>query len=263
MQARSKGKSDGGSHGTSKINAWKLRTYRHRGSILGGAAAKFNSDNDVEQPQRRKRTVVIDDRTVTFELMKNVTQLPKISREERSKMQFHNINVSRKNIMRGREYLIRRWLLQFEIGSLTLIYLSTFVTVNAVFAGLWYIDQDKCCEDSTLTFSQVFDFPVQTSSTIGYGGYWPKGHFANFLVVILSVLSILLNTVYAGLLFTKFITPEANIELSDIITMTNVMSFPCLEIRVGHADSQTNTLINAEASLNAMSFHQYMCPDSH
>jgi inward rectifier potassium channel len=231
--------------------------------MLSGAAALSKSDNDIEQPHETKRKVVIDDRTVTFELMKNVTQLPKISREERSKFQVNNINVNRRHLLCGTEHRIRRWLMKFEIASLTLIYLSTFVAVNAVFAGLWYIDQERCCEDSTLTFSQVFDFAVQTSSTIGYGGYWPKGYFANFLVVILSVLSVLISTVYAGLLLFKFITPEANIELSDVIAMSNIMGVPCVEIRVGNADSQANSLINAEASLNVMSVHQYKCPDSH
>jgi hypothetical protein len=263
MPATSTGNNGGGSDGNSKINEWNLRTYRHRSSILSGAAALSTSESDVEQPQETKRKVVIDDRTVTFELMKSVTQPPKSSREERSKMQFHNINVNRRNLMSGREHRIRRWLMKFEIVSLTLIYLSTFVAVNALFAGLWYIEQDKCCEDSTLTFSQVFDFAVQTSSSIGYGGYWPKGYFANFLVVILHVLSILLSTVYAGLLFFKFIKPEANIELSNVITISNVMGIPCLEIRVGNADSQANSLINAEASLNVMSVHEYKCPDCH
>lgn len=217
----------------------------------------------MEQPKVMERKVVIDDRTVTLELVKNVTQRPLTSREERLKMHWHNKNVNHSVLTCGREHRIRRWLMKFEIASLTLVYLTVFVAVNAIFAGLWYIEEEACCEDSTMTFSQVFDFAVQTSSTIGYGGYWPKGYFANFLVVILSVLSILLSTVYAGLLFFKFITPEANIEFSNVIAVNNVMGNPCLEIRVGNADAYNNSLINAEASLKVLSSHEYICPDNH
>jgi len=151
--------------------------------------------------------------------------------------------------------------MKFDIPALTLLYLVVFLAMNAVFAGLWYIEQDKCCDDPTMTYAQVFDFAIQTSSTIGYGGYWPKGYFNNAMVVLLSVLSILLSTVYAGMLFFKFITPECNIEFSNIITMSNVMGTPCLEIRVGNVDGRANKLINAEANLCVESLQKYRCQD--
>ena len=38
------------------------------------------------------------------------------------------------------------------------MYLVTFVAMNVVFAALWTIETDGCCEDSTMTFWQHFDF---------------------------------------------------------------------------------------------------------
>jgi len=134
--------------------------------------------------------------------------------------------------------------------------------MNACFALIWYYldSKGRCCDDKTMTFAQVFDFAVQTSSTIGYGGYWPKGFWNNALVVIITLLSIVLSTVYAGLLFFKFITPQANIEFSEVIAMSNVLGEPCLEIRIGNADGIANALINGEANLWVTSVQEYRAP---
>lgn len=113
---------------------------------------------------------------------------------------------------------------------------------------------------SYLVYILVFQ-AVQTSATIGYGGFWPKGYANNFLVVLLVILSILLSTGFAGLVFFKFITPEANLEFSEVITLSNVLNEPCLEIRVGNADGMGNPLINAEASLVFTSTQEYRCED--
>eukprot|EP00980_Cylindrotheca_fusiformis_P004251 scaffold918_cov126-Cylindrotheca_fusiformis.AAC.30 len=247
---------------SSTMNEWKLRTYKHNHSMLSGAAELSKRASDLEKPHDKTQEVIIDDRTVIFELVKNVTKLPTTDREERIQMQFDVKNVDTSKLTCWQQHRLRRWLMQFEIGSLTLIYLAAFVAVNAIFAGLWYIEKEKCCEDPSMTFSQTFDFAIQTSSTIGYGGYWPKGYFANFLVVMLCVLSMLLSTVYGGLLFFKFSTPEANIQFSNVIAMNNVMGSPCLEIRVGNADGPANSLISAEASLVVLSGHEYLCPDT-
>ena len=127
---------------------------------------------------------------------------------------------------------------------------------------MWYFwdREGHCCADPDMTFAQVFDFAVQTSSTIGYGGYWPKGYMNNALVVLLTLMSIVLSTVYAGLLFFKFITPQANIEFSDVIAMSNVLGEPCLEIRIGNSDGRANPLINGEANLWVTSVQEYRAP---
>lgn len=154
---------------------------------------------------------------------------------------------------------IQRWLTQKDIPTLTILHLSTFLAINAVFAGLWWIN-NGCCTDHNMTFAQTFDFAVQTSSTIGYGTYHPEGYYSNALVVFLISASICLHTVYGGLIFFKFITPNANIEFSEVITICNVMGHPCLEIRVGNPDGDSNKLINAEANLCITSKQEYKCP---
>jgi len=253
MPARTaKGKGSGAHSG------WKLRTYRNSNSMLHGALKMAK----VESTMETSRTAMIDGKEVTFSLVKNLTKRPETSRAERINLNWRSVNVNETSFLGRSAVTVRRWLTKRDIPMLTLLYLVAFLGMNALFAlGFYYGDEGKCCEDPSMTFAQVFDFAVQTSSTIGYGGFWPKGYVNNVLVVLLTVLSILLSTVYAGLLFFKFITPEANLEFSEVMTLSNVLNEPCLEIRVGNADGYGNPLINAEARLTIRSSQEYLCED--
>jgi len=84
---------------------------------------------------------------------------------------------------------------------------------------------------------------------VGYKGYVPKGFYANFLVVMISLLSMMLNAVYGGLLLLKFIAPSAKIKFSDVITLSNINGVPCLELRVGNEDGSANNLLDLHARL--------------
>jgi inward rectifier potassium channel len=235
---------------------WRLRSFQKI------PARKSFDGSDLEDLSEQKRKVVcIDGTDVEFELVKSVTDFPETSVNERPKIQFLNTNLRNNTAITTIENQVKRVLMGYNWFTLTVLYLLVFVTMNAIFAGLLSIEQDRCCEDPEMTFAQLFDFAVQTSTTIGYGGYWPRGYFANFLVVVLSILALLNSTVYAGLIFFKFVTPEANIQFSEVITYSNVKGVPCLEIRVGNADGISNVLLVASASLSVSSVHRYTCPD--
>jgi hypothetical protein len=83
--------------------------------------------------------------------------------------------------------------MHFKLISLTASFLGVFVLLNVLFAGLFYATDGECCGDADLSFGQVFAFSIQTSSTIGYGGYAPQGTVPKLLVVILYYLSTLIN----------------------------------------------------------------------
>lgn len=277
---------------------WKLRAYRQSTSALHGAlelqhSLSYNEEDEKDEqskPKRRSRTETVDGRKVTLALMRDVTQLPETSRKERLASDWRNINVKKHSVFRRFEHELQQYLMQRSIPLLTVFYLIIFLFMNIFFAGFWYITEDKCCDDPDMTFAEIFDFSVQTSSTIGYGGYWPKGYFNNALVVLISVLSICQATVYAGLLwvlykevlsfynadtavylhtskyensFFRFITPKCHIEFSEVITMSNVLGIPCFEIRIGNADGKANKLINVDASLCVTSVQEYTDPDDH
>lgn len=186
----------------------------------------------------KKRTTRVDGKKLCFELRDDVTQKPLTDRTDRLKRSLVHTN----HVPSHWEMRLRLWMIQFTMTQVTVAYLFLFIAMNSLFAGLFYAHPDKCCDDSSMTYGQVFDFAIQTSTTIGYGGYVPIGYYANFLVVLLSYSSILLNTLLAGLLFLKFVTPFAKIEFSDIMTLSNVNGLPCLQLRVGNCDGYNNLL---------------------
>jgi inward rectifier potassium channel len=85
----------------------------------------------------------------------------------------------------------------------------------------------------------------------------PKGYWSNCLVFMLTYWQLVLNTVYAGLLFFKFVTPTAKIEFSDIMTLHNVNGLPCLVARIGNADGRSNLLLDVSVRLTVSYFLRY------
>ena len=159
------------------------------------------------------RTGIVDGKKIVFELRTNVNEKPTTSRQERIQRSHVITNASKSHW----EVRLRLWMMHFGLPRLSIAFLGVFIAMNVVFAVVFYFsDPNHCCGDPGLSFEEVFAFCVQTSTTIGYGGYSPQGHLNHFLVVILSYLSTLINTLFAGLLFTKFVTPFINIQFSDV-----------------------------------------------
>eukprot|EP00977_Amphora_coffeiformis_P009057 scaffold2050_cov167-Amphora_coffeaeformis.AAC.11 len=194
------------------------------------------------------RTGVVDGKKIVFELQTDVTQKPVLSRKERLERSHVIVNANRSSWeVRG-----RLWLMQFGLTTLSSVYMLVFLSLNLVFATLFYfLAEDRCCGDSTMNFQQVFAFSIQTSTTIGYGSISPTstGTVANFLVLMLAYLAMLINTIFAGLLFTKFVTPVINIQFSDVMTLCNVNGVPCLSFRIGNADRDLNPLTDINVRL--------------
>jgi hypothetical protein len=191
------------------------------------------------------RTGNVDGKKKMFELKTNVTKRPTIGRKERLKNKHLIINSDRS----GMEYRIRFWLMHFKVYSLSYAFLAAFVIMNAVYAAFFYALEEGCCGEPEMTFGDNFAFAIHTSTTIGYGTFSPVGIWSNFLVVFLSYGSTLMNTLFAGLLFTKFVTPVINIQFSDVLTLCNVNGVPCLSFRLGNPDGHENPLTDINVRL--------------
>jgi inward rectifier potassium channel len=187
---------------------------------------------------------VVDGRKVVFELVTAVTNRPKVNRKQRITKRDVIINSDRSSM----EYRLRFYLMHFRVGTLSVAFFACFVVLNLVFGAFFYALEGGCC-GADLTFEQNFAFAVQTSATIGYGSFSPAGMWQNFLVMILTYASILINTIFAGLLFTKYVTPVINIQFSDVLTLCNVNGVPCLSFRVGNADGYENPLTDINVRL--------------
>lgn len=202
------------------------------------------------------RTGIVDGKKKIFELLKDVTQKPETPRSERLTRSREIVNSNQSNW----EARSRFWLMHFSVAQLSVLYLATFIVMNVIFATFFYALEGHCCGDPELKYRDSFAFTVQTSTTIGYGGYVPQGYISNFLVVILSYISMLMNTLFAGLLFTKYSTPAINIQFSEIMTLCNVNGVPCLSFRCGNADGKLNALTDINVRLT----YSYQIPyDDH
>lgn len=196
------------------------------------------------------RTAVVDGKKMVFELKTDVTQKPTTPRRDRVNISHEVINSDQSPW----DVRARFVLMHVALTPLAVAFLVAFVIMNVCFAGFFYALDDHCCGDASMTFANVFAFTVQTSTTIGYGGYMPRGVIADLLVIVLSYLSTLINTLFAGLLFTKFVTPSINIQFSDVMTMCNVNGVPCLTVRMGNAEGHLNRLTDVNVRLTC-SYH--------
>lgn len=152
---------------------------------------------DVEEPESskpklRSRVDAIDGPKVTFVLTMEVNQT---SRKEHLS-DWPNINVKRRSAHLQWQHCLQQYLMLQSIPVLPVCYLIILLSMNVFFAIVWYVTEYKCCDDIPMTFAEIFDFSLQTSSTIGCGGYWTKDYFNNALVVLIRVLSICRATVY-------------------------------------------------------------------
>jgi inward rectifier potassium channel len=194
----------------------------------------------------RTVTGIVDGDEVVFQLRENVTQRPTTDRTTRfQEREFQMIN----NVPSRWDCRYRLWLMDFSFPRVKLLFVGIFMALAFLFAGLWFIQEGKCCDDPSMSYADVFDFTIQTAATIGYGGYTPSGRWANFLVVVLSLLNMMLVAVYSGLIFSKFASPSAKIQFSDIMTLSNVNGVPCIELRVGNCDGGNNVLSDIYARM--------------
>ncbi|WP_310427368.1 ion channel, partial [Chamaesiphon sp. VAR_48_metabat_135_sub] len=90
-------------------------------------------------------------------------------------------------------------------------------------------------------------FSVQTLASIGYGAIHPKTFYANSIVTIEAIASLLLIAVVTGLAFARFSRPIAKVLFSQFIIFTTHNRQPTLMFRV--ANERHNFILEATAQI--------------
>jgi len=122
-----------------------------------------------------------------------------------------------------------------------------YLLLNAIFA-LAYLAGGDCLEGARAgSFSDAFFFSVQTLASIGYGAIYPRTFYANSIVTIESIASLLLIAVVTGLAFARFSRPIAKVLFSKFIITTTHNSQPALMFRV--ANERHNFILEAQAQI--------------
>lgn len=128
-------------------------------------------------------------------------------------------------------------------GSLAAI----FVLFNLLFAQIYDFGEAPIANAKPGSFSDLFFFSVETTSTVGYGDMHPQTLYGHGVATVENFFGLVSLAVMTGLVFARFSRPRARLIFASnpVITMHN--SVPTLMLRV--ANARNNFISDASAKL--------------
>ncbi|GBO52819.1 Kef-type K+ transport systems, predicted NAD-binding component [Pseudanabaena sp. lw0831] len=124
------------------------------------------------------------------------------------------------------------------------------IFLNAVFAVLYLLDAKAIAGVEKVGFMEAFFFSVQTLASIGYGVMNPHTLYANLIVTLESIASLMLFAVITGIAFTRFAKSSSRVMFSRVATIHNYNGIPTLMFRA--ANERRNNILEAKLSVYLM-----------
>jgi inward rectifier potassium channel len=122
-----------------------------------------------------------------------------------------------------------------------------YILINAIFASLYLLEPDNLTGARPGSFEDAFFFSVHTLASIGYGVIAPKTTYANTLVTLEAIISLLLIAVVTGISFARFSKPSSRIIFSRHAVITRHNGKPTLMFRA--ANKRRNYILDAQAKV--------------
>jgi inward rectifier potassium channel len=119
-----------------------------------------------------------------------------------------------------------------------------YIAINVIFALLYLAGGDCLTGAKAGLFSDYFFFSVHTLASIGYGVIAPATNYANIIVTLESIVSLLAIAVVTGLAFARFSRPIARIRYSLSAAISPYNGIPTLMFRA--ANQRRNFILEAE-----------------
>jgi inward rectifier potassium channel len=119
-----------------------------------------------------------------------------------------------------------------------------YLLLNVAFALLYLLGGDCLIGARLGSFEDAFFFSVHTLGSIGYGVIAPKTTYANVIVTMEAIASLLVIAVVTGLSFARFSKPTARVLFSKIAVITSHNGQPTLMFRA--ANQRSNQILEAE-----------------
>jgi len=135
------------------------------------------------------------------------------------------------------------------IGFLAIV-VGFDIFLNAVFAVLYLLDEDAIAGMKEVNFGEAFFFSVQTLASIGYGVMNPQTLYANLIVTLESIASLMLFAVITGIAFTRFAKSSSRVMFSHVVTIHNYNGVPTLMFRT--ANERRNNILEARLRVYLM-----------
>ena len=166
---------------------------------------------------------------------------------------FSNVSASRKDVHvigveRGGLRDFYHWVLTIPWWVFYVCLISTYLSLNLVFASLYWLDPGGVANTRPGSFVDNFFFSVETISTIGYGVMTPKSLYANIVMTAEAFTGLGMVAIATGLIFSRVSRPTARVMFSRIAVVTPFDGVPALMFRA--ANQRGNQILEAEATVN-------------
>ena len=123
--------------------------------------------------------------------------------------------------------------------------IALYGIANALFAGLYLLGGEGTILNARPeSFADAFFFSVQTSASIGYGVLSPGTSYANIVVSLEAVLSLVGLALLTGLAYARFSRPTAQVLFSRVAVITPFEGTPTLMFRA--ANERRNQILEAQ-----------------
>jgi inward rectifier potassium channel len=128
-------------------------------------------------------------------------------------------------------------------GSLAAI----FVLFNLLFAQIYNFGDAPIANARPGSFSDLFFFSVETTSTVGYGDMHPQTMYSHVVATVEDFVGLVSLAVMTGLVFARFSRPRARLIFATNPVIASNNGVPTLMIRI--ANARNNFISDASAKL--------------
>jgi inward rectifier potassium channel len=170
------------------------------------------------------------------------SRLVRIARNQDGKMQVETFGAWH-SFLRDPYHL----LLTIPWGYFLLLSSIGYLVLNAIFALLYLAGGDCLNGVRVGSFEDAFFFSVQTLGSIGYGAITPKTTYANAIVTLEALVSLLTIAMFTGLAFARFTKPSARVVFSKFAVIAPMDGVPNLMFRM--ANQRLNQIVEANLRL--------------
>ena len=122
-----------------------------------------------------------------------------------------------------------------------------FVSFNLLFAAIYSLGQAPIANAKPGSFSDLFFFSVETTSTVGYGDMYPQTMYAHIVATVENFGGLVSLAVMTGLVFARFSRPRARLIFANNPVIARHNGVPTLMVRI--ANARNNFISDASAKM--------------
>src|SRR6516225_1616724 len=130
------------------------------------------------------------------------------------------------------------------------VLLALYLSVNIVFATLFWLVPGSVVNARPYSFSDVFFFSIETLATVGYGDMYPVASYGRAVAGTEIVCGVAFTAILTGLTFVRFSRPRAKLVFAANPVVATHNGKPTLMLRIGNG--RTTGLADAKAQLNVL-----------